>query len=270
MSYVFTTLSSFFSIDPNYFRPLARLILFAWCIHALNWGIGRGALNYVFGIHPRQAFGLIPGIITSHFLHAGYLNLPGINPSAHIVANTVKFFSFGYPVALNGNEIFRTVTISTALFSGAGAWVFGQDRYPYIGPEGVIYGYVGFLLVYGLDTGIDISTPWTGPGRIAFFMLAVVGFFVIFINAIVNFVKTILGWFGVTEELLERVVEADVIEDLDEVGDVTSPTKSQLAKEQDLVDAVFQILLFRRPEGVVCGFIGGMLTAYALMLHRAL
>jgi membrane associated rhomboid family serine protease len=258
-----------FLLDPDNFRPLIRLLLITWTIHVLNWGIGQGAFNYVFGIRPRNILSL-PGIVTSHFLHRGYIGFRSINTSAHIIANTAKFLSFGYPIVLVGSETFETVTIATALFSGIGTWLFGQSEerllppHAYVGSEGVIFGYIGFLFVYETNTGIDLSMPWTGPGRIVFIMCALVGIFGIFSSAIGELIKGILDFFGLTQEVLDARTIVD--QAIDEAGKIVSETTQQ----QSLAEAIFEILLFRHPESVVWGFVGGLVTAYTLMLNNPL
>jgi membrane associated rhomboid family serine protease len=127
-------------------RTLLSLICFLWGIHALNWAVFRGGLNWVFGIRPREMLGLI-GIVTSPFLHLEEHHLPG---------NTLALLPLGGFVLLQGLETFYVVSIMAGLADGLGTWLFGrQTHYPYayVGFSGVIFGYLGFLLIYGLVAG---------------------------------------------------------------------------------------------------------------------
>lgn len=127
-------------------KILFTLICFLWGIHALNWAAFRGGLNWVFGIRPREILGLV-GIVTSPFLHGDGDHLPG---------NTLFLLPLGGFVLVQGIEIFYVVTITAALVDGLGTWLFAKNYgypYAYVGASGVIFGYLGFLLIYGFVAG---------------------------------------------------------------------------------------------------------------------
>lgn len=128
-------------------RTIVNLILIAWAIHVVDWGIGGGAFSYAFGIRPRQITGLI-GIFTAPFLHGVWIE-KGEPNNLHIVYNTVAFGILGFFVAFQGLKLFYVVSIIALLFSGLGIWLFGEEHSVHIGSSGVIFGYIGFLLVYG-------------------------------------------------------------------------------------------------------------------------
>jgi hypothetical protein len=44
------------------------------------------------------------------------------------------------------------------------------------------------------------------------------------------------------------------------------PGLEDFQRERSLFEAIMQILFFRHVESVLCGFIGGLLTAYFLMV----
>jgi membrane associated rhomboid family serine protease len=148
-------------------RPIVQLIVITWAIHAVNAACG-GGLSAVFAIRPRQIF-CFPNIILSHFFHyVDTSEADGRYRNYHLNSNTIEFWGLGSLIALSdishlryglqvfkdGAGLFVAVTISVALISGIGVWMFGRDRHPYFGAQGVIFGYMGFLLVYGIHVGV--------------------------------------------------------------------------------------------------------------------
>lgn len=131
-------------------RILFSLICLLWGIHALNAAVFQGGLNRVFGIRPRELWGLI-GVFTAHLLH---------DEDDHLPNNTLALVPLGGFVILQGIPIFYTVTIVTALVAGIGTWLLGAPapaHDAYKGASGVIFGYLGFLLIYGLTSGNSLA-----------------------------------------------------------------------------------------------------------------
>lgn len=124
-------------------RILLILIAIAWTTHFLNWGIFGGGLNWAFGRRSRHPWGLVC-IAFSPFLHAD---------TNHLTGNSTAFLILGWFVLLQGVHLFYAVTIGTALIGGFLAWLFGRENTVSVGASGVIYGYVGFLLIYGITAG---------------------------------------------------------------------------------------------------------------------
>lgn len=125
----------------RYLRRSARTI--GWSV-GLIWGVGAvnlllfaGSLN-AFGILPRTLQGLI-GIPLAPLLHGGVL---------HLIANTVGLVLLGGLVILREERHFWVVTLSAALLGGLGVWAFGRPAV-HIGISGVIFGYLGYLLLTG-------------------------------------------------------------------------------------------------------------------------
>ena len=131
------------------FRAQARLILglaaIVWAIHLVNVILGYG-LNYWFGIRPRSLWGSV-GIVCSHFLHADW---------DHLIGNTKGFLLLGWFIAAQGIHLFYAVTIIIALLGGLLTWLI-QDKGYSIGASIVIYGYMGFLLIYGLTANDGVA-----------------------------------------------------------------------------------------------------------------
>ena len=108
-----------------------------WIAFAANTVLGGALLR--FGIVPRTADGLL-GIFIAPLLHAS-LN--------HLIANTVPFLLFGWLVMLRDRKHFLPVTLFAMLGSGLMAWSFGAPGSVHVGASGVIFGYLGFLLLSG-------------------------------------------------------------------------------------------------------------------------
>jgi membrane associated rhomboid family serine protease len=108
-----------------------------WGSFAVDVAAGGSLLAY--GIHPRTAQGLW-GIAAAPFLHA---NLQ------HLISNTVPLVLLGWLVMLRDARHFLPVTVSAALGSGLAAWTFGASGSVHVGASGVVFGYLGFLLLAG-------------------------------------------------------------------------------------------------------------------------
>lgn len=124
-------------------RLLLGLMAIAWLVHAINFN---GWLNKLFGLRPRNLWGLLC-IFTRPFLHGS---------TAHLIGNTIGFVPLAWLVMLQGIHLFYFVTISLALLSGLSLWFFGNAKY-YVGASSVIFGYLGFLLIYGVAAGSFIA-----------------------------------------------------------------------------------------------------------------
>ena len=111
-----------------------------WAVFAVNSLLGGALLR--FGVIPRTAVGL-RGILFAPFLH-GSLN--------HIVANSIPFLALGWMVMLRDEKHFIPVTIAGMLGSGLLAWLLGAPGTVHIGASGVIFGYLGFLMLSGWYT----------------------------------------------------------------------------------------------------------------------
>jgi membrane associated rhomboid family serine protease len=92
------------------------------------------------GIVPRTSYG-IPGIVMAPFLHASL---------QHLIANTVPFLVLGAIILLRGTRAFTLVLLVSALVSGAGTWLFGAPHTQHIGASGVVFGFLGYVLLRAL------------------------------------------------------------------------------------------------------------------------
>jgi len=126
-------------------------VLLAWLVSLFNILFLRNGLSRLLGIRPRHLIGL-PGIFCSPLLHRDL---------GHLIANTVPFVVLGWLVllqdALQGNSSFYAVTLTILLIGGLGTWLFGRDAI-HLGASGLIFGYIGFLLINAYSTGITLLT----------------------------------------------------------------------------------------------------------------
>ena len=116
---------------------LGGVVATFWILEIVDQIVLNGALDG-YGILPRNPIGL-RGILFAPFLHG---NFP------HLIANTIPFLTLGWLVMLRETSDFFIVTAITMLVSGLGTWLFGSPAF-HIGASGVIFGYLGFLLLRG-------------------------------------------------------------------------------------------------------------------------
>ena len=117
---------------------LGGLVALLWGVQLVNALIFDGRLA-LYGIHPRQLNGL-QGILWAPFLHGGF---------RHLVANTIPLLTLGWLIMLQETEYFLIVTIIAIFVSGLGTWLIGSPLSVHIGASGVVFGYLGYLLLRG-------------------------------------------------------------------------------------------------------------------------
>ncbi len=96
------------------------------------------------GIRPWEERGLW-GILFAPLLHADW---------GHLISNTVPALVLGFLVTLTGMGRFIKATAIIWILGGLGTWLLGDiDRCPlgtnHIGASGLVFGWLGFLLVFG-------------------------------------------------------------------------------------------------------------------------
>ncbi len=104
----------------------------------IDWFLG-GSLNQ-YGIRPRTVDGL-RGIPLAPFLHGDF---------AHLISNTVPFIVLGWLILLEGVGRFIVVYITTSVVAGLGTWLIGSGNTVHIGASGVVFGFLGYLLLSGV------------------------------------------------------------------------------------------------------------------------
>lgn len=117
---------------------LALFIALLWFLELIDTLLFRGSFDRL-GIKPRRLQGLI-GILLAPLLHG---NLQ------HLAANTGPLAILGSLVLLGGLQSFMIVTVVVWLVSGTGVWLFGRSSTNHLGASGLVFGYLGFLLLRG-------------------------------------------------------------------------------------------------------------------------
>lgn len=117
---------------------LGGFIALMWAVEIIDLLFLGGTLDR-YGIRPRSITGL-RGILFAPFLHGGL---------AHIAANTVPFLTLGWLIMLRETSDFFVVTAMTMIVSGLGTWLIGPTNSIHIGASGLVFGYLGFLLLRG-------------------------------------------------------------------------------------------------------------------------
>lgn len=117
---------------------LGGFVALMWVLEIVDLLFLRGALNS-YGIRPRSIIGL-RGILFAPFLHAGL---------AHLIANTIPFLTLGWLTMLRETSDFFVVTAIAMLVGGLGTWLTGSPYSIHIGASGLVFGYLGFLLLRG-------------------------------------------------------------------------------------------------------------------------
>jgi membrane associated rhomboid family serine protease len=97
-------------------------------------------LVYEYGIKPRSLSSL-PDILTAPFLHFSWTHLEG---------NSGPLFIFGFLAAYRGVYRFLGLTVLIILVSGMAAWLTAPTNSLGAGASGVVFGYLGYILVRGL------------------------------------------------------------------------------------------------------------------------
>ena len=94
------------------------------------------------GIRPRESEGLL-GILFAPLLHGGF---------SHLLSNTIPLLVLGTLVAASGRGVFWKVTAAVVLLGGLGTWLIAPANTVTIGASGLVFGYLGYLLVAGVRT----------------------------------------------------------------------------------------------------------------------
>lgn len=122
------------------FGPPLLLLAVMWGLELLDVVL-RGRLDSG-GIQARETDGLL-GVLLSPFLHAGF---------SHLLANTVPLLVLGTLVARGGRRAFWSATAVIVVLGGLGTWLIAPSDSVTIGASGVVFGYLGYLIVVGVRT----------------------------------------------------------------------------------------------------------------------
>lgn len=126
---------------------MVAFLAILWIVQLIN-AADHYQLASNYGIRPRDASSL-PDILSAPFLHVSW---------THIESNSGPLFVFGFLAAYRGVVRFLGLTALVIIASGLAAWFFGSPSTIGVGASGVVFGYLGYILVRGFFDrhGIDI------------------------------------------------------------------------------------------------------------------
>jgi membrane associated rhomboid family serine protease len=130
---------AFYAALGKAFVTMCAVIPVLFLIELLDFATGH-ELDQLGGVRPRELDGL-DGVVFAPFLHVSF---------PHLYSNSVPLLLTGTFVLATGVRRFLWVTALIALVSGLGAWFTGPPHTVGVGASGIIFGYLGFLLVGGL------------------------------------------------------------------------------------------------------------------------
>jgi membrane associated rhomboid family serine protease len=134
----------------GHFRVMVMLVAALWFIEIADQIWQRSSPEFsldALGIRPRTLWGVV-GILFAPFVHGGF---------GHLANNTVPLIVLGWVVMLGGRRLFFKVSGLILVVAGVATWLFGASPGPHLGASGLVYGYLGFLLVRGF---LEPSVRW--------------------------------------------------------------------------------------------------------------
>ncbi len=113
-----------------------ELVLLMAVVFIADWLLF-GIPHNLFAVRPLSLLGLL-GVPLHPLVHA---NL------GHLIANAIFLVLLGGLISLRSVKEFAELTIWSALASGTLIWVLGGAGTAHLGASGVVFGYLGFLLL---------------------------------------------------------------------------------------------------------------------------
>jgi membrane associated rhomboid family serine protease len=100
----------------------------------------QGKVDDFAGIRPHDPAGL-RGVLLAPLVHSGL---------DHLLANSAPLIILGTFVLASGARRFLLATLIIAVVSGLGVWFLTPPQYLVVGASGVIFGWLGFLVMRGI------------------------------------------------------------------------------------------------------------------------
>jgi membrane associated rhomboid family serine protease len=130
---------AFYAALGRAFVAMCAVVPVLFVIEALDVWLKAG-FDTMAGIIPRDIDGL-DGIFFGPFLHHGF---------DHLYSNSVPLILLGTFVLSTGARRFLYSTLLIMFVSGLGVWITGSPQSIVVGASGVIFGYLGLLLMRGI------------------------------------------------------------------------------------------------------------------------
>lgn len=140
--------AAFYAAIGRAFIVMCGVVLLLFAINLVN-ALEHYQLDQEGGIVPREPRGLV-GVIFSPFLHASW---------DHVTGNATPLLIAGTFVLATGVNRFLAATALIMVIGGIGEWWVLPSGYVGVGASGVIFGYLGFLVIRGL-----IERTWWSLG----------------------------------------------------------------------------------------------------------
>ncbi|WP_327067754.1 rhomboid family intramembrane serine protease [Kitasatospora sp. NBC_01250] len=115
------------------------LLCVVWAVQLGNWA-DRNTLALQYGIRPHDLTRL-PELFTAPLLHFSWQHLEG---------NSGPLFVFGFLAAYRGVKKFLLLTLLITLTSGLAVWIFQAGNTVSVGASGLIFGYLGYVVLRGI------------------------------------------------------------------------------------------------------------------------
>ena len=121
------------------FKPIIIFIAIIWIVQIINFATGYG-LNPMLGLSTRYSGGLV-GIVFCPFLHGSF---------NHAALNTAPLAILGGAILSIDRPRFYPATAIIIVVGGALTWLLARPNTLHVGASGVVFGYFGFLIAYGI------------------------------------------------------------------------------------------------------------------------
>ncbi|GLY00945.1 MULTISPECIES: rhomboid family intramembrane serine protease [Actinoplanes] len=131
---------AFYASVGRAFVTMCAIVPALFLVEAIDVALGPGTLDVAGGIIPHRLDGL-DGILFSPFLHADW---------DHLYGNAVPLILLGTFAMAGGARRFIWSTFLIMMVSGIGVWFIGDPNTVTVGASGVIFGYLGLLLMRGI------------------------------------------------------------------------------------------------------------------------
>lgn len=118
------------------------LFVVTWSVRFLDRSFYKGKLKQQAGLMPQSAQSMRRWV-THPFVHLD---------DSHLYSNTRRLLLFaGVAVLITPDlQTFLVASLAMLLVLGGGIWLFGQKGTSHIGASGILMGYFGFIITYGL------------------------------------------------------------------------------------------------------------------------